>query len=890
MKQLLPLLLTGACSVVVCSDSLLPEDVPSAFRHLFAVQKGPVTVDLYGEELTVAGQSKFRTVVLDGAARGSLSRFLEEQGVLATARKEIIAQLLQGVESSSACQGLIAECALYPEQFDFAYDEKTRRLRVFINEKNMDFNHNKHFYAIGGDTISLVNRSSLYGQKSQASFTTDWQNNTFLSLPLGYLTADTTLTFSDNERRLDVYDANYVVDRNGYSLSSGFQTLPAVENSAYAVTRGQNASALHATLFSNQRLQERSSHRFGELPIFVPESTDIEILRDSEVLYRGVMPQGLNKISLATFPSGSYSVDVIFRVGGQVVKQELRYIYNIPAFTMATGEYDWLASAGQLRDNRFGNFYFLKGAANGRFFNTLLTGLGYTNVDGASVLSGYVAFVPGTHFRTSLSTSLGLDGSAFLAAEVNLFGLYGAAEWLHSNQDAFRSLFDAASFRLVSTGWSFNLLGSYFNLSYTEYISDGNSGETAIASRAVFLNGAKNFSWCQLSGTVQYDLKVPGGNNIDGNGNWFISLNLAIPLEHVVMTTNYAQSRAGQGIWRNSLRGLIWLGQQTAASAEMTVSISPDNNAVDQQPVTLSSFLTADHGNAYFTANGNLFLDGISGYNGNITLQSTQLVNRNTFRLTSGNGSGSYLLLNSVSATDDLPVAMEPGTSAGYLELRNKSMDDLTVTNLDRPSRVVPLNEYCQYQVKVNDKGTKFISTDTINRDYFAKPGTFLKVLNRVAEVNQYIVSFINDRGLVSDLRCHGPGCAGLSVVTHGVYRLSVLAGQNFQLYSGADICLLPEKATGKDEVVNLGRSICVSRETLTRLLAGVPNNYRLYYLGISRSVAGQLKPDTYYVRVGSVYGRFQFAKGIPSRQGDFLPRLVELSVRGRTNKSKTAK
>lgn len=887
MTRLLLLLLSAAFSTQIRPDTpyrssrlLAEEDIPSTFQRLFAAQQGPVTVDLYGQELVLGGESKFRTVILDRSGEEFLDRFLAAQGVQSESRESIVQQLMRGIESSDQCQGLIADCILYPKEYDFSYDEKTRRLKIFINEENIDFDRASDFYAIGGHTVAMVNQSALYAQKSKTSFTTDWRNDTSLSLPLGYIRADTTLTLSDQQRRFEVYDANYVLDRQGYSLSLGYQNITQMQNSAFALTQGQNASALHATAFSNQRLANRTTDRFGSLSVFVPESTDLEIMRDGESLYRGIVPQGLNKISLATFPEGSYNVDILFWVGGRVVKQEIRYVYNIPVFTMARGDYDWFAVAGQLQDNSFGNFYYAKAAINGRFLDTMLTGLGYINVQGMSVLSGYLEFVPNTYLHSSLTATAGLDGSAFLSGQINLFGFYVNGEWMHSDSEKFHSLFNSASFRLINAGWSFALLGGHFNISYNEYINDGAPGEMPVSARSIFFNGSRNFSWLRLSGTAQYNPKITRGTDNEQQeqqSGWYFSLNLEIPFDHITLASNYSHFDNNQSSWRNTVRGQMHFGPQTAVNGELTVGL---DHIGDDKKVVPSGLLAANHSSDYLTANGNLYLDRLDGYNASVALQSTQLVNSDTFVFTAGNGSESYLLLRNVSAVDGklLALEQEDDVAIGNLELRNKSVDGMSVIELDRPSQVIPLEDYCQYQAKINDKGGRFIATREIKLDYFTKPGTFVKIVNPVAQVDQYIVSFSSERGLVNDLSCDGPGCAGLNPITKGVYRLSLFNQQRFELYAGTDICLLPAKdLTYVDEAVNLGRSVCLNRETLSRLLADAPKNYRLYYLGVSKSVDRRLAPNTTYVRVGDVYARFQYARDSSFRFGDFVPRAVRL-------------
>ena len=880
MKRWLLLLAGAAISVTVQSAAapVVDEAIPVAFKHLFAPQKGPVTVDLYGATLTLPGESKFRQVTLDRAGEQKLREFLAAKGVRPEAQQEIVTQLLKGVESSSQCQGLISECALYPEQVDFVFDDKSRRLRIFVNEAKLDFDRKSAFFAMGKHRISLVNHSQLYAQQSKNYSTIEWQNDNALSLPLGYLASRTSLDGGDQPWGFEVYDASYVLDRQGFSLATGFATLLEVENSAFALLSGQNSSSYHATLFSNQRRQARSSSRFGSLAIFVAQSTEVEIVRDDQSLYRGMLPQGLSNVSFATFPTGSYDVEVIYRVGGQVTKEEIRHIYNVPVFTMDKGDYDWFAIAGQLADNDYGHFNYLKLGVNGRFLDTMLTGIGYGNVDGRSLFTSHGEFVPTERFRSSLTVTADLNGNTWYGAQLNLLNLYLVGEWLHSSDERFSSLFNAASHRMISAGIPFTVLGSNVNLSYSEYL--GTADETAITSRSLFCHGAVFFSWGRLSGTVQYDLKPPGNNGSDSTdrGNWFFSVNLEIPFDRFTIASSYSDS-GGQPMVRNTLRSARQLGQKTTVNGE--ISLGNDGNNWQQRP---SALVTVNHGNDYLAANGSLYLNRQEGYNSNVSVQSTQLIDHHTLRLCAEGNHQSYLLLrNQLSGDAEEPLPITEGTLVGYLELQNQTLSDLAAVSLNRQSQVVPLQEYSQYQIRVNTRGTQFVSSEEVDVSYFTKPGTFLSIENRVVRVNQYIVSFVNEQGgLVSDLTCAGPACGGISTITRGVYKVSLFAGHDFTLQAGNEVCLLPEVAQ-TDGVVNIGRSICINRQTLARLLAGMPEDYRLYYLGVSKSVDKRLAPNSSYVRAGHVYGHFRFARDSEFQGGELVPREVTLPVSAAT-------
>ena len=247
--------------------------------------------------------------------------------------------------------------------------------------------------------ISAINRSSLYAQKSKDTLSTRWSNISTLALPYGYVQSDNAIIANDDGTDFEVNQLNYVLDMRGFSGELGYDNTLTVENSADALSRGQNAGGYYASAYSNQRMAVRNKSRIDSMQVFVPELTELEIKRNGKLIYNGPLQQGVNNISYGPFDRGSYNVELIYKVNGKVIKTETRHIFNIPVFDMRMGDYDWLAQAGKydkgLNDsNEFGEYAFAKAGVSGRWFDNTLLGGGYQNVGGKSYFSGYVESVP----------------------------------------------------------------------------------------------------------------------------------------------------------------------------------------------------------------------------------------------------------------------------------------------------------------------------------------------------------------------------------------------------------------------------------------------------------------------------------------------------------------
>ena len=851
LSSLLTLLLAGSASLcpvyASAGQSLesLMSRAPAGFSEFFTRHNGPITVDFYQQQVSVDSEFTTITATVSAKDRETLEQFFTGQGVKAATATAMTDALISGIESSSECRGLVARCTLDPEHYDFVFDPDNRRLRVFVNDEHLDMSLRQR-YIKDNETgsISAINTSSFYSQNSRQSSSSHWQNETTVALPVGYFQSDTALTADDGNTALDVYEANYTLDFFGFSAEMGYDTTLNMENSAFSLSRGQVAGGYHATLFSNQRLAVRNQNRFDEMTLFAQETTELEIMRGDRLIYRGMLKQGVNRISYSTFERGSYNVELIYKVGGIVVKTETRNIFNIPLFDMTKGEYEWFARAGKYQNDLYGDYAYAKGAVAGRWFDSAIVGAGYENVGGLSLISAYLEAIPMESVRAGLVVNTGLNNNVYYNAQLGLGPMAVTGEWLDASDDEFRSIYQSNDYRQLNLAIPFAALGGSYTLNAQHYetLADPDRNEQGNETRSLFVTGSYRYGTISLSGTVQYNFAQQ-----DEDDGWMMALNASVPLDNFSLSSGFQHDQLGSLV-QNTLGYNTSLSDQTRLAGEVSL-LSRDT---DQQ---FSATAAVDHRNDYASGSAQVYADSSGQVNTTINLSSTQLIDSETLLFTSER-SPSYMVLE-----NDSVMGIDEGSSIGNMEIRNQSQGGTRVVTVDQPTQVLPVSEYSKYAMNLQTGNSRYTSLGGAAQDYFAKPGTFVKVKNNLVKINRYLVSFSNEAGdFASDITCSGTGCNGVEEIADDVYQISLFEGYRFVLRSGSDICLLPNMmASG--EVMNLGRSICTSENTLERLAESMPEDHRLYYLGATEQVNPDLSMNTTHVKVGDLYGQFLFSR-----------------------------
>lgn len=793
--------------------------IPAGFEDYVKTKKAIITIQLYGNELKLTSEYSFRNIktALNELDVEELEAFLYYNGVNGNLAKEIVNALSEGVTSSYRCQGLIEKCVLNPDTFDFVFDEQRLKLRIMVNEKFITKNNSALYFDIDKHKrYSLVNHTDLYVQTAGVGDTTlHWDNNSLVALNYGHLDIKSTLT-ADEETELTLHNYNYVLDRPGFSIELGYDELFNVENATTGLLNGRYGHAYAISAFNNDRLAKRTGQNKESMSVFVQEPTQLEIFKGEKLIYRSQLAQGVNEISYATFERGTYNVKLVFRVAGRIVKEESRTVFNVPYFDISVGEYDWYTKFGALEAFDSNYYAMLSSGISYRPYPNISLGGGFDNVNGRSYGSALAEWLLSEKQRISLLLNSGFNDDFYGNIQWNISLLNVSYESLSSKTDEFSSLYGEQDREQLGVSLPFRYHG-FHNLNLTHFKSKEENNPT-ISTNSISLNSSYKLGVLGIGSTLQYEFETD-----DREDNLFFGVNINIPLSKEV--TGYTSFNAG-GHSKSELRSAIQYRHELNKNASFDGDIASSNGHEDREQLFSGQFGVA-YSNDYFNSNSRLYVDSGSNTSASFNFQSSQLLDRNGLTL-SKERADSYAIINNKTRT------FENNREQGYygdLEVMNDSNGSFSVSKLDNENKIVALRTYNEYELNLRSDSSEFISLDDSKVNFFAKPGSFISVENRLEKIDRYLVSFLNKDGdEVNDIECRGDGCYELEEVTEGVFKVSTFSGYNYALFNGQDYCLI-KQVESSDSTVNMGRSVCLDRETLTRILEA---DKELYFLGLN--------------------------------------------------------
>lgn len=664
----------------------------------------------------------------------------------------------------------------------------------------------------------MINHTDLYVQTSRSSDTTlHWDNNSLVALNFGYL--DIKSTFSlDRQTELTFHNYNYVLDRPGFSIELGFDELFNVENATTGLLNGRYGHAYSVSTFNNDRLAKRAGQNKDSMSVFVQEPTQLEIFRGERLVYRTQLDQGVNDISYATFERGTYNVKLVFRVAGRIVKEESRTVFNVPYFDMSVGDYDWYTKFGALEALDDNYYSMLSSGIVFRPYPNLSLGGGFDNINGLSYGSFLAEWILNEKQRFSLLLNSGLNDDFYASLQWNISLLNMSYESLNSKTKEFSSLYGDQDREQVSVSLPFRYYG-FHNLNLTHFRSK-EENNPSISTNSISLNSSYKLGLFDIGSTLQYEFESD-----DREDNLFFGVNINIPLSK---ESNGYTSFSANSHSESELRSAIQYKRELNNNTSFDGELSSSSNYGDGEQIFSGQFGVA-YSNDYLNSNSRLYVDSESNTSASFNIQSSQLLDRNGVAL-SKERADSYALINNETR------AYNKEQNQGYygdLEIINESNGSFSVSKIDSKSKVVALRAYNEYDLILRSDTSNFISLNDSKVNFFAKPGSFMNVENRLEKIDRYLVSFLNKDGdEVNDIECRGDGCYGLEEVTDGVFKVSTFSGYNYALFNGQDYCLM-KHVESSNNTVNMGRSVCLDQDTLTRVFEV---DKELYFLGLNDS------------------------------------------------------
>ncbi|WP_249199461.1 CS1-pili formation C-terminal domain-containing protein [Photobacterium sp. GJ3] len=288
----------------------------------------------------------------------------------------------------------------------------------------------------------------------------------------------------------------------------------------------------------------------------------------------------------------------------------------------------------------------------------------------------------------------------------------------------------------------------------------------------------------------------------DNSDNYNISLLWNIPIsklfsaESNLSFDNNGVSQFSNGISSNDL----------VKDRSVYASISADNNYSDNRTDNskyFSSDVNVQVNRDAFSANGYGYIDSNGEKNMNLGFSSSQVITGNGVKATSKR-SNAYIYVsseNNVRNGDNL-------SSQGLLVLDKNDKYNRNMT-LYNDSNLIPVDLYSDYDATINVESVDLYNSGGKRISGYAQPGTVLEVKPKLRRIVTFIAGFkdIFDQSL-RDIQCKGDGCLTVSNITDGVYKVSVLEGENFTLNDNQYRCILP--SISQSGLMNFGENYCL--------------------------------------------------------------------------------
>lgn len=783
---------------------------PVDFSDFFEMQRKEVLVHLVGDAagMKVIADAAYDRFILPSSYIPSFKRYLVEKGVSDKAIPSIINALTKGEFSNADCKVSFADCkpTVGPEDIKYVFDYYNNNLGILVGSNMLTRvdNENVSYHPAYRSSNAFVNQARLYsyaGKDDNGGLTAS--NLTTLGLPYGHILLNTQLQTSSGD--FSVFKGVYDLEVDGFRAVAGYSERDRVLfNSSDFLNDDAEYTSYSLQVGSSRNLVRGGKESIQSIYLFAPQSGQLEIYQGERLLLTRVVSEGRHDIAYSDLPAGVYNVRIVLRSGGQVLLDEPRQVVNSQQFSLPTGEFDYVLTAGKFEDvpeqeslswlhspERFSRNYMQSRLSWRASDNLLLAGGITANKDDqygqvgatyawsdwlqASYMFGY--FSSEDRYQLTKLTV----GPVFLS--MNRFD----SDEDNRNYRLATQLYNEFAYRQFSASYSAPLWRGNSYVTYSHYESESPSFSRDLrASKTNDISAGWMTSF--LGGQWSFDATYSTNDSYDDFRVGVIAtyaLDDSTTSNFSIATHNSGPSRAEQSLTKNMNHG-DW-------STSGTTSLALQSDSDVQTEATISG-----------TVNGHTewFNAGAYGYVGNtgrsmasVTLSGTQLISSEGVGFTNKTGSSF--------------IHVKPEIAMGASSLHGSQADDISLNDvhynvrqgartiyygaLDTGDTFVPLAPYIDTEFVMDSDATGLHIENNVRRE-FVYPGTVYTVDAHVTPMisQLFVLNDINGKP-VKNIRCVGDACSGVEPVSDdGVFRINYKAGGDYRLVS-SDLLCIPE-------------------------------------------------------------------------------------------------
>ncbi|AQS37087.1 hypothetical protein Sps_01927 [Shewanella psychrophila] len=839
-------------------------EIPAEFADMYAGSTEHFTFELASatEQVSIELNSTPTSASLNSASLGRVEQYLSRYYVKKESIFEIVSAM-KNIATSSLCQGKVSECSLMPERYAFTYDFEQKHLTLFINAGLIDSHKAaKSFHDATNDQYGAINSINVnYHYFSDGGSSLIARDETLVGLKYGSITSSIYADTSSD--KFEAEQLSYDFESGNRRFQMGHFKYGYEQNSTSFMDLSGGYSQDVINYSSSKNLIDGGKQNNRRLFYILPNKGRIEVYRDGHLIHSQNVDAGQQSIAFRDLPYGSYTATIVVVSSGREILRERQQIFNNSAFSLNKSEYDYSFSVGILNDRyddvedtldgqsrelrafqdklgyridvdsfiNAGIYKDTNGLVIDSYFesinqsqqleletNNFIEGkAAYQLTDsimlGGRVLSNSDNTMAEIGFKQSINDvstaqlkyASYSNGSQFIAADANFYNVgvgYEKFDSADSDYGLDNYMLSNAGYERLNVNVSSNILGGQGYLLYVNNRVDGDNAPGQFVDQSNYWSVSAGYSHSFIAdSTINFSATFQGGDSFGVNDDWYAGVQWTVPLSaNWSASSSVSISHQGLDEFRNSVANDVQFGDSLSMNNE--VGITYNGTGIDQNMNSdLSSNISYNDEHIMSDTYAYISSDGTSSVS--TSLNSTQVLSgKGEFYFTSQK-SDSYIIVdadnqNSLDAHRGL-LSVYNDNSLSYNQ------------NIDTEDTVIPVDKYKAFNVRLDTDSSNYISDQAHETTGYSLPGTVISLGIDLVKIKTFISSFddVNNKA-ISHVQCSGEGCVDVEKIEEGVFKISVIAGSDYQLISQNQTCVTPSLDRDLTYIVNTGNNYCL--------------------------------------------------------------------------------
>ncbi|MBW8182326.1 TcfC E-set like domain-containing protein [Shewanella nanhaiensis] len=889
-------------------------EIPAEFADMYAGTTERFTFELASanEQVSVELNSTPTSASLNAASIGRVEQYLTRYEINKASIVEILTAMKR-ISTSSLCQGKVSECSLMPERYAFTYDFEQKHLTLFVNVGLIDSHKRlKTFHDATNTQYGAINSINLnYHYFSDGGSSMIARDETLVGLKYGAIKSSIYAdTASD---KFEVEQLSYDIESGYHRFQIGHFKYGYEQNSTAFMDLSGGYSQDVINYSSSKNLIDGGKQNNRRLFYILPNKGRIEVYRDGHLIYSQNVDAGQQSIAFRELPYGSYAATIVVVSAGREILRERQQIVNNSAFSLNKGEYDYSFSAGVLNDRyedmgdalddqnaslkllqeKLGYRVDMEALGDG-FINSGKDALPYEHVFeryrearnlqldsnnfvegkasyqitdsimlGGRVLSNSDTTLAEVGYKQSINDASTAqlkyasfsNGSQFFSADANFYNIgvgYERFDSADSDYGLDNYMLSNSGYERLNVNLSSNILGGQGYLLYVNNKVDVDNAPAQFVDQSNYWSVSAGYSHSFIAdSTINFSATFQGGESFGLNDDWYAGILWSVPLSGSwSASSSVSVSEQGVDEFRNSVAHDVQFGDTLSMNNEL--GITYNGTDIDRNMSSdLSSNISYNGEHIMADTYAYISSDGTSSVS--TSLNSTQVLSAKGELYFTSQKSDAYIIVDADNQGGE-------DSHRGLLSVYNENTLSYN-ENIDREDTVIPVDKFKAFNVRLDTDSSNYISEQSHEAAGYSLPGTVIALDIDLVKIKTFISSFddVNNKA-ISQVECSGEGCVDVEKVEEGVFKISVIAGSDYQLVSQNQTCVTPTLDRDSTYIVNTGNNYCLpgldSEDAFTfasdnQLAPVVIDGNEYYFVGVFTNDAESMKTGRQLKGVG---------------------------------------